>query len=209
LASLSLESDWGDESLDLWRLGSGFGVLFVSFQFSSDDKRSNIVFLFEVKQLSDFVSSFWSQSSVNNGVGQAGDVVVTLSDDTGGDDGQIVVDDATSDGFSLSLTISFAGVAGGTFFHEKSNSVSDENTLFHGETLFILTSGDPQNVSFEFIAQLIGGYFVGDSLVVEVLDLVFIIDFEGFLLACARVSDIDFHNGISRLGVFCKFDLRL
>jgi len=209
LASFSLKSNWSDESLDLWCLGSGFGVLFISFQFSSDDKRSDIVFLFEIEQFSDLVSSFWSQSSVNNGVGQTGDFVVTFSDDAGGDNGQIVVNDATSDGFSLSFTGSFAGVSRSALFHEKSNSMSDEDTLFHGETLFIFTSGDSKNVSFEFIAQWIGGYFVGDSLLVEVLDLVFIIDFEGFLLACARVSDIDFHNGISRLGVFCKFDLRL
>jgi len=209
LASLSLKSDWGDESLDLWCLGSGFGVFLISFQFSSDDKRSDIVFLFEIEQFSDLVSSFWSQSSVNNGVGQTGDFVVTFSDDAGGDNGQIVVNNATSDGFSLSFTGSFAGVSRSALFHEKSNSMSDEDTLFHGETLFIFTSGDSKNVSFEFIAQWIGGYFVGDSLLVEVLDLVFIIDFEGFLLACARVSDIDFHNGISRLGVFCKFDLRL
>merc|ERR1712214_37869 len=117
LASFSLKSDWGDESLDLWGLGSGFGVLFVSFQFSSDDKRSNIVFLFEVEELSDFVSSFWSQSSVNNGVGQTGDVVFTLSDDAGGENSQIVVNDATSDRFSLSFTRSFAGVSRSAFLH--------------------------------------------------------------------------------------------
>jgi len=194
LASFSLKSDWGDESLDLWGLGSGFGVIFVSFQFSSDDKRSDIVFLFEVEELSDFVSSFWSQSSVNNGVGQTGNVVFTLSDDAGGENSQIVVNDATSDGFSLSFTRSFAGVSRSAFLHEKSNSMSDEDTLFHGETLFVFTTGDSKDVTFEFIAQWIGGDFVGDSLFVHVLDFMFIIDFEGFLLAGGRVSDVDFHN---------------
>jgi len=195
LASLSLKSDWGDESLDLWRLGSGFGVLLVSFQFSSDNEVSDIIFLFEVKQLSDFVGSFWPQSSVNNSVGDTGDIVITFSDDAGGDDGQIVVDDASSDGFSLSLTVSLAGVSGSAFLHEKSNSVSAEDTLFHGETLFVFTTGDPENVPFEFVSEWIGGYFVRDSLVVEVPDFMFIIDFEGFLLACAWVSNIDLHNG--------------
>jgi len=193
LASFSLKSDWGDESLDLWGFRSGFSVLFVSFQFSSDNERSDIVFLFEVEELSDFVSSFWSQSSVNNGVGQTGDVVFTFSDDAGGDDSQIVVNDATSDGFSLSLTVSLAGVTRSALLHEKSNSMSDEDTLFHGETLFVFTTGDSQDVAFEFIAQWISGYFMGDSFVVHVLDFVFIIDFEGFLLASGRVSDVDFH----------------
>merc|ERR1712217_753995 len=104
LASFSLKSNWGNESLDLWSLRSGFSVLFVSFQFSSDNERSDIVFLFEVEELSDFVSSFWSQSSINNGVGQTGDFVFTFSDDAGGENGQIVVNDATSNGFSLSFT---------------------------------------------------------------------------------------------------------
>merc|ERR1712165_670591 len=200
LASFSLKSNWGNESLDLWSLRSGFSVLFVSFQFSSDNERSDIVFLFEVEELSDFVSSFWSQSSINNGVGQTGDFVFTFSDDAGGENGQIVVNDATSNGFSLSFTSSFAGVSRLTFFHEKSNSMSDEDTLFHGETLFVFTTGDSQDVAFEFIAQWIGRYFMGDSFFAHVLDFVFVIDFEGFLLASGRVSDIDFHNGSSRLG---------
>merc|ERR1712151_1454451 len=204
LASFSLKSNWGNESLDLWSLRSGFSVLFVSFQFSSDNERSDIVFLFEVEELSDFVSSFWSQSSINNGVGQTGDFVFTFSDDAGGENGQIVVNDATSDGFSLSLTSSFAGVSRSAFLHEKSNSMSDEDTLFHGETLFVFTTGDSQDVSFKFIAQWIGRDFMGDSFFIHVLDFVFIVNFEGFLLASGRVSDIDFHNGSSRLGVFCK-----
>merc|ERR1711963_851466 len=143
LASFSLKSDWGDQSLDLWGLGSGFRVFLVGGKLSSDDKVSDIVFLFEVEQLSDFVGSFWSQSSINNGVGQTSNIVVTLSDNAGGQNSQIVVDDATSDGFSLSFTGSFASVAGSAFLHEKSNSMSDEDTLFHGETLFVFASGDP------------------------------------------------------------------
>merc|ERR1711907_5303 len=193
LASFSLKSDWGDQSLDLWSLGSGFRVFLVGGKLSSDDKVSDIVFLFEVEQLSDFVGSFWSQWSINNGVGQTGNIVVTLSDDAGGQNSQIVVDDATSDGFSLSFTGSFASVAGSAFLHEKSNSVSDEDTLFHGETLFVFASGDPQNVSFEFVAEWVGWDFVGDSLFVEVLDFMFIVDFEGFLLAGGRVGDVDLH----------------
>ena len=116
---------------------------------NSNQRLSNLTYLFEVEELSDFVSSFWSQSSVNNGVGQTGDVVFTFSDDAGGENSQIVVNDATSDGFSLSFTSSFAGVSGLAFLHEKSNSMSDEDTLFHGETLFVFTTGDSKDVNGE------------------------------------------------------------
>ena len=45
LAPLSLESDGRDESLDLGGLGSALGVLLGGFQFSSDDKVSDIILL--------------------------------------------------------------------------------------------------------------------------------------------------------------------
>jgi len=170
-------------------------VFLVSFQFSSDDKVSDIVFLFEVKQLPDLVSPLWPQSSVDSSVSNTGDFIITFSDDNGRDNGQIVVNNATSNSFSLSLTGSFAGITGLAFLHEKSDSVSAEDTLFHGETLFILTSGDSKDVAFEFFAEWVSGDFVGDSLFVEMLDFVFVIDFEAFLLACAWVSNIDLHNG--------------
>lgn len=115
-----------------------------------------------------------------------------------------MVNDATSNGFSLSLTGSLAGVTGSAFLHEKSNSVSAEDTLFHGETLFVFTTGDPENVTLEFVSEWIGGNLVRDSLFVEVLDFVFVIDFEGFLLACAWVSNIDLHNGRFTSRVFSK-----
>merc|ERR1712184_205678 len=60
LASLSLKSNWRDESLDLGRLGSRFGVLVVGFELPSDDKVSDIVLLVQVEELSDLVSSLWS-----------------------------------------------------------------------------------------------------------------------------------------------------
>jgi len=212
LAPLSLESDWSDESLDLGGLGSALGVLLGGLQLSSDDKVSDIILLVEVEELSDLVGSLGSQSSVDDGVGEAGNVVVTLSDDNGGKYGEIVAGDATSNGLSLSLSLSAAGVAGVAVLEEESNSMSDEDTLLHAETLFVLTSGDSKDVALEFLAERVGGDLVGDSLLVNVLDLLLIIDFKGLLLAGGRVGDIDFHDGFSRVGVsvvFCKFDLRL
>jgi len=168
-------------------------VLLVGLELPSDHKVSDIVLLVQVEELSDLVGSLWSKSSVNNGVGQAGDVVVALSDDDGGEHAQVVVDDATSNRLSLSLAGSAAGVTGGTVLEEESNSVSAENTLFHAETLLVLTTGDPEHVALVLVSEWVGGNLVGDSLLVEVLHLVLIIDFKGFLLAGGRVGDIDFH----------------
>jgi len=193
LASLSLKSHWRNKSLDLWRLGARLGVLLVGLQLSSDDKVSHIVLLVQVEELSDLVGSLWSESSVDNGVGQAGDVVLALSHDNGGEHAQVVVDDATSNRLSLSLTSSAASVAGGALLEEESNSMTAEDTLFHAETLLVLTTGDPEHVALVLVSEWVSGNLVGDSLLVEVLDLVLIIDFEGFLLAGGRVGDVNFH----------------
>jgi len=168
-------------------------VLLVGLQLSSDDKVSDIVLLVQVEELSDLVGSLGSESSVDNGVGQAGDVVLALSHDNGGEHAQVVVDDATSHRLSLSLTSSTASVAGGTVLEEESNSMSAEDTLFHAETLLVLTTGDPEHVALVLVSEWISGNLVGDSLLVEVLDLVLIIDFEGLLLAGGRVGDVNFH----------------
>jgi len=168
-------------------------VLLVGLQLSSDDKVSHIVLLVQVEKLSDLVGSLGSESSVDNGVGQAGDVVLALSHDNSGEHAQVVVDDATSNRLSLSLTRSAAGVAGGTVFEEKSNSMSAEDTLLHAETLLVLTTGDPEHVALVLVSEWVSGNLVGDSLLVEVLDLVLIIDFEGLLLAGGRVGDVNFH----------------
>jgi len=168
-------------------------VLLVGLELPSDHKVSHIVLLVQVEELSDLVGSLWSKSSVNNGVGQAGDVVVALSHDDGGENAQVVVNDATSNRLSLSLARSATSVARGAVFEEESNSMSAEDTLLHAETLFILTTGDPEHVALVLVSEWIGGHLVRDSLLVKVLDLVLIIDFEGFLLAGGRVGDVDFH----------------
>lgn len=50
-----------DESLDLWSLD--LSLLAFLFDFSSDDVESDIIFLLQVEELSDVVSSLWSKSS--------------------------------------------------------------------------------------------------------------------------------------------------
>ena len=37
---------------------------------------------------------------------------------------------------------------------------------------------------------------MGDTLVEHVADLVFVFNFDGLLLACGRVGDVDFHGGV-------------
>jgi len=194
LGAFSLKSGWGDKSLNFRGLAGGL-VLVVGWQVSSDHEFGDVVFLFKVEQLSDFVGSLGSKSSVDDRVGEAGNVGSTLSDNNGRDDAHIVGDNATSDTLSLPLTLSAWSVTAHALLQQKSNSTMLKDTLLHTETLFVLTTGDSQDVALELFAKAVGGYFVRDSLLEHVADFVLIVDFDGFLLASGRVGDVYFHLG--------------
>jgi hypothetical protein len=55
-----------------------------------------------------------------------------------------------------------------TFLEEQSDSSVDQDSLFHGETLLVVTSGDFENVSFVLFSQNFSVDFLAHSLIVEV-----------------------------------------
>jgi hypothetical protein len=74
--------------------------------------------------------------------------------------------------------------------HQNSDSAIDENTLLHGETLFIVSTGDSQSVTLELFSQNFSINIGAHSSVTEVtVDLV-IIDFSLNLLPSCWVSNV-------------------
>jgi hypothetical protein len=130
----SLQSHGGDQSLNLGGLGVWLGSFLLGLNFSSDNELSDVVFLGQVEEPSDLGGSLGTQSLRQDGVGQSGDFLFTLLDDDDGQDGDVGVDDATSNRLSLSLTGSSGSVTRVTVGQEETSSVGKENTLLHGET---------------------------------------------------------------------------
>lgn len=91
---LSSESLLGNESLDLGRLVEGLVTL---LDFTSNNVLSNVVSLSESEGLSNGAGSLGSESSGLNVVGNTVDVLLTLLDDSEGNNGKIRAADATSD----------------------------------------------------------------------------------------------------------------
>lgn len=54
-----------------------------------------------------------------------------------------------------------------TLFEKKSNSTVDQDTLFHWETLLVVTSSNFEDVSFELFSQDIAIDFLAHSSVEE------------------------------------------
>lgn len=188
--SLSSKSLLGDESLDLWSLVEDLIILALNLlgDGSSDDVLSNIILsLSEDESLSDVLGSLWSESSWSVGVGKSSDLSLTLDEDLEGDNGKIRSADASSGGLSLSFTRSSWSVESGSLLHEDLDSAVDQDTLLHGETLLVVSTGDSEGVSLELGTENLSVDIGAHSSVVEVTIDFVIIDFLNELLSSGWV----------------------
>ena len=78
--SLSLETAWSDQTLDLRSLES-LRFAFLWGQRSLDDVLSNIILLLEVVKLANLSDSLGAQSSWDGVISETRDVLLTLADD--------------------------------------------------------------------------------------------------------------------------------
>lgn len=129
-----LQPHGGDEPLDLGSLGVRLGTLGLAGNLTPDDELPDVVVLAQVEEPPDLGGPLGSETLGQNGVGQTGDLVVSLLDDDDREDGNVRVDDATSDRLPLSLAVSSGSVTRVTVSKEESDSVGEEDSLFHGET---------------------------------------------------------------------------
>jgi len=104
----------------------------------------------DVEEFSDFVSSLGTESSGFVDVSKSYDFLFSFFDEDEGKDSDIRSDNATSDTLSLFLTSTSRSVCAVTFSHKKSDSTLDESTLFHGETILIVSSTNFKDISFVF-----------------------------------------------------------
>jgi len=188
LASVSLLSD---ESLNLGRLVVG---LLTRLHFSPDNILGDIVLLTEGESLSNLTNSLGSESSRSLSISESGNIVVTLLEDLEGNDAEIGSADAASDGLSLSLTISSGSVRLGSRAKEDSGTAVNHDTLFHGESLLVVASGDSEGVALELLTNDGAVNIRAHSSVVEVAIDLIIINFFYDLLPSNWVRDVVFHS---------------
>jgi hypothetical protein len=191
--TLALKTLGGDEPLDLRGLGGGFLTLLLNT--TTDDVLADIIILGQVEERSDLGGSLGSETAGADSVGETFDLVVSLLDDDKVENRKISADDATSDGLSLALTSLALTVARVTLLEKKTDTLVGEDTLFHGETLLVVTTRDSEDVSLEIITQVVSLDFVADTLVEEVTKLAVIFDVEQLLAASGWVSYVELHGG--------------
>ena len=78
-----------------------------------------------------------------------------------------MTDDTPTNGFAAALARAAGAVARMAVGEQKTNAVRDENTLLHGETLLIVSTGYAEDVAFPFVTEGVTGDFLRDFLVIE------------------------------------------
>jgi hypothetical protein len=160
---LSSESGVSDQSLDFSGLLTFLAVLASPCPANHallDD--SDTIFFLVAEEFSQFAESLGSESSGDVDGGQSFDrkcdittfnFGITFFHDGERQDSDIWSDDAASDGLLLLFSGPSWSVALLSFSHEDAHSAFSEDTLPHGETLFVVASSDLEDVSFELIPQ--------------------------------------------------------
>jgi len=193
--SLSLKDQRGNQTLDLGSLGDLL-LRFLSLlrrEFTPDHVLSDIILFAQVEEFSDLRSSLWSKSSWEVSVRETRNLLFSLFDNDEVQNGNVGTDDATPDGFTFALSISSGSVARVSFTQQKANSGVHQHSLLHGETLFIISTHNFENVTLEILPKGFPLNLLRDSLIVEGTKLQFIVHFDAFLSTSRWISDIELH----------------
>lgn len=195
--TLALETLGSNQTLDL----GGLGVvgLALTGDGTTDDELADIILLVETEEAADLGGTLGTKSLGDNGVGETGELTLTLLDDAQGKDGEVEVGDGTTDTLALSLTSAARAVAAVTVGKQESGTSGKENTLLHGETLLVVTTSNLEDVTLEFITEGVAGNFSSHALLHEGTKLALIVNLDDFLRPIGRVGDVELHlDGCAR-----------
>lgn len=79
----------------------------------------------------------------------------------------IGADDAAADGLPAALTGAAHTVARVALTEEEANTVGQQNTLLHRETLLVVTTTDAEDVAIPLVTERVDLDILGHALVVE------------------------------------------
>jgi len=176
--ALAAESLLGDESLDLGGLVEG---LVGALDLTTDNILADIVLLLvEGESLDDVVAALHAELVGAVNVGDTLDLLITLLGDAEEDGSDVGSNDAATDGLAGTLTNASGLVTSSALLEEDAGSAVDKDTLLHLETLFIVTSGNSEDVALESCTEDLAINFLAHSPVEEGTDALFIVKISNF-----------------------------
>ena len=118
-----------------------------------DHVLAHVVVLGQVEKLADLGGTLGSQTTRDGGIGEAGNVVVSFLHNNHRNDGKISIDNATTNRLAFTFTCTALTVARVAFAQEKTHTKSGKDTLFHGETLLVVSTSNTENVTGPFVTK--------------------------------------------------------
>jgi len=189
-ASGALKDDRRDEALDLGSFRLRLLLSFLQLQRPPDDVLSDIVIFVEVEQLADFARSLGSQAARNRRVGQSWNISVALLHDDEVENGQIRVDDTSSDAPAMTLSRAPGSVAGVHGAEEKADATVGQHSLHHRESLLVIAAADAENVALPLVPERVAGDFLRHLLVEEDAEFAVILDLDQLLASRRRIGNV-------------------
>jgi hypothetical protein len=156
-------------------------------------EKTHIIFLAETEEAADLGGTLGTEALGVDNVGQAGDFLVTLLDDAESQDGKVHADNAATNRLPLALTSAARAVAGVAVSEQESDTGRVHDTLLHRETLLVVTTGDPEDVSLELVADAVARDFVTHAALHEDAELALIVNLDQLLGAIVGVGDVELH----------------
>jgi len=189
----ALETEGGDKSLNFGSLGVRLGTLLLRGDLSPDDILPHIILLRQVEELPDLRRPLGPEPLGEHVIRQPGDIALALLDDDQRQDGNVGADDTSTDRFALALSGAAGAVARVAVGEKEFDTVRQQDTLLHGETLLVVTAGDTEDITLPFVANRVGRDLLGNFLFVEDAVSLFIVDVDGLLGPSCGVGDIELH----------------
>lgn len=150
------------------RLGVGLRtLLLLAHNLPSHNVFPDIVLLGQVEEPPDLSRTLGAEAFGEDDVGEPGDLVVALLDDDDGQDRDIGADNATTDRLAAALACAADAVARVAVRKQELDTVGQEDTLLHRETLLVISAGDAEHIALPFVAERVSGDFLSDFLVVD------------------------------------------
>jgi len=191
----ALETHGCNEPLDFGCLGIRFGILLLTaLHLPPNNILPDIILLAQIEELPNLSRPLRSQSLRQHIIRQARNLTLTLFHDDQTQHSNIRSDDAAPNGFALALARAAGTVAGVAVGEKELDSVGEEDTLFHGESLFIVTACDAEDIALPFVAERVSGNLLGDFLIIENAVSLLIINVNELLFPSSGVGDVELHT---------------
>merc|ERR1719418_236062 len=166
-----------------------------------DHVLAHVVVLGQVEKLADLGGTLGSQTTRDGGIGEAGNVVVSFLHNNHRNDGKISIDNASTNRLAFTFTCTALTVARVAFAQEKTHTKSGKDTLFHRETLLVVSTSNTENVTGPFVTKGGSINFLAHTFLIKGTNLDFIVDFKELLATSSRKGHVNLHV-VSNYSVF-------